>query len=174
MLRCGLALAGVNTWLKQEKAASLEEFGDGILNGNDVLALRLQDTKLLILSACETALGETKSGEGVKGLRRAFELAGVQSMICTLWRVRDESSFVLMREFYINLLSKNMDILRALSKAKEFIMNVTSRELYNYYLENGLIEEANELKANTKIDKADKKRFSHPHYWAGYIVQGKI
>ena len=160
MMRCGLAFAGAN-----------HDYINGILTGKEVLSLDLQETDLLVLSACETALGEARNGEGIKGLRRAFELNGVHTLICTLWRVNDEASAVLMWKFYSNLLEEGMDKLLALSNAKEYVRNITARKLYEDCKENGFEELAQQI-AKMGEDVADKKIYAHPYYWAGYILQG--
>lgn len=98
MRRSGLALAGANTW--SNGGAVPSEAEDGILDAEDVSALDLAGTELVVLSACDTARGEVHSGEGVFGLRRAFVLAGVQSLVMSLWKVDDDRTKELMIELY--------------------------------------------------------------------------
>jgi len=103
MLRSGLALAGANSWLQ---ANSLPiEAEDGILTAEDVSMMDLSYTELVVLSACETGLGDVLVGEGVFGLRRAFILAGAQTLIMSLWKVSDKETKDLMVDFYNRLLS---------------------------------------------------------------------
>ena len=103
MLRSGLALAGANTWLK---AGNLpEEAEDGLLTAEDVTGLDLLATELVVLSACETGLGQVHVGEGVFGLRRAFVLAGAKTLVMSLWKVPDEQTRELMEDFYGRLLA---------------------------------------------------------------------
>ena len=66
----------------------------------EVTALDLRGTDLVVLSACETAVGESLDGEGVMGLRRALYSAGANSTIMTLWPVNDESTVEVMDAFY--------------------------------------------------------------------------
>ena len=85
MLRSGLALAGINTWLKNHPM--IKEAEDGMLTAEDVAGWNLSNTELVVLSACETGLGDIVTGEGVFGLRRAFVLAGAQTLVMSLWKV---------------------------------------------------------------------------------------
>jgi CHAT domain-containing protein/tetratricopeptide (TPR) repeat protein len=103
LLRSGLALAGANTWLA--RGALPDEAEDGLLNAEDVTGMDLLATDLVVLSACETGLGEIKTGEGVFGLRRAFVLAGAKTLVVSLWKVPDEETQRLMTDFYHRILS---------------------------------------------------------------------
>jgi hypothetical protein len=102
MLRSGLALAGANTWLRAGNPP--EEAEDGLLTAEDVTGLDLLATELVVLSACETGLGQAHVGEGVFGLRRAFVLAGARTLVMSLWKVPDEPTRELMEDFYRRLL----------------------------------------------------------------------
>jgi CHAT domain-containing protein/tetratricopeptide (TPR) repeat protein len=103
LLRCGLALAGANTWIRTGSAHP--DAGDGILNGEDAAALNLAATELVVLSACETGLGDVHAGEGVLGLPRAFLLAGAKTVVMSLWKVPDEQTQLLMTGMYQRLLT---------------------------------------------------------------------
>ena len=92
LLRSGLALAGFN-----QRNSGNE---DGVLTALEVTGLNLRGTKLVVMSACETGLGDVQAGEGVYGLRRAFTLAGAQSQLMSLWSVSDRGTKDLMVEYY--------------------------------------------------------------------------
>ncbi len=103
LMRSGLVFAGANTWLKGEEAPAAAE--DGLLTAEDVTGMDLLGTELVVLSACETGLGEVRVGEGVFGLRRAFVLAGAKTLVMSLWKVPDEQTQELMVDFYRRLLA---------------------------------------------------------------------
>jgi hypothetical protein len=103
LLRSGLALAGANTWLQRGTLPAEAE--DGLLTAEDVTGMDLLNTDLVILSACNTGLGEIRTGEGVFGLRRAFVLAGAKTLIMSLWRVPDKETMELMEDFYRRVLA---------------------------------------------------------------------
>jgi CHAT domain-containing protein len=92
LLRSGLALAGVN--------ARRSGTDDGILTAFEAAALDLWGTRLVVLSACDTGVGEVKNGAGVYGLRRALALAGAETQVMSLWPVSDQGTRDLMIKYY--------------------------------------------------------------------------
>jgi len=96
-----IALAGAQSTLKSwgERQAPVPET-DGILTAEEVAALDLAGTWLVTLSACESGVGEARSGEGVLGLRRSFMMAGAENLLMTLWRVSDQTTPEIMADFY--------------------------------------------------------------------------
>jgi CHAT domain-containing protein len=95
LLRSGLALAGANV--------RSDTGDDGILTAMEAAGLNLWGTKLVTLSACDTGVGEVKNGEGVYGLRRAFVLAGAETLVMSLWPVSDRITRELMTRYYEGL-----------------------------------------------------------------------
>ncbi len=98
LLRSGLGLAGANL----RKSGPNQE-DDGILTAMEVAGLNLWGTKLVVLSACETGVGEVRTGEGVYGLRRALVLAGAETQVMSLWPVSDRGTRDLMISYYKTL-----------------------------------------------------------------------
>ena len=101
MRASGIALSGAQATLKAwSEGKAPDPQNDGILTAEEVAGLDLNGTWLVTLSACETGVGEVKSGEGVFGLRRAFMMAGAQNLLMTLWPVSDNTTTEIMAEFY--------------------------------------------------------------------------
>ena len=140
MNRSALALAGV---LQGQYASSTTQ--DGLLTAEEARSLNLDGTQLVTLSACETGQGELSAGQGIYGLRRAFLIAGAETLVTSLWRVSDDATGELMTLYYRKLLDRKhpSDRLEAMISAM--------RELRS---------------------RPDGAR-THPYYWAPFLVIGQ-
>jgi CHAT domain-containing protein len=143
-LLSGLALAGAN----QPDADD-----DGILTAEDVEALDLSGTRLVVLSACETGLGQAAGGEGLLGLQRAFAASGARTVIGSLWKIDDVVTRDLMERFYTNLWDKEMGKLDALREAQLWVLTERGTR--------GLEPE----------DETPSPRLP-PRYWAAFVLSG--
>lgn len=114
MLRSGLLLSGSASTLSGYNT-SPDESEDGILTALEVMTMDLSGTDLVVLSACETGLGEPQAGEGLLGLQRGFRIAGANSVLMTLWNISDAVTSEVMSYFYKNFLNggSHADALRA-------------------------------------------------------------
>ncbi len=116
LLRSGLILSGGNkAWQGEETAAGSE---DGILTAYEISNMNLTNTELVVLSACETGLGDIQGSEGVYGLQRAFKMAGAKYLIMSLWQVPDRATSVFMKTFYEKYLEDKMNIRDAFNKTQ--------------------------------------------------------
>lgn len=110
LLRAGIALAGANTAIAQGRH-------EGLVSAAKINGLDLRGTDLVVLSACDTARGDIRNGEGVFGLQRAFMYAGARTLVMTRWQVEDEAAKELMTDFY-RLWSTGLSKAEALRQAK--------------------------------------------------------
>jgi len=153
LLRSGLALEGAN----RRRGANGE---DGILTALEVTGLDLWGTKLVVLSACETGVGEVRNGEGVYGLRRALVLAGSESQVMSLWQVSDDATRDLMVAYYKRLTANEgrSDALRQVQlemlRGNKQLKGVEGRGL---------------LGVRSRAARGDHR---HPFYWAAFIQSG--
>ena len=110
-LLSGVAFTGANRTVSPDQ-------DDGILTAIEAQQLDLDGVELVVLSACETALGSAVSGEGLMGLQRAFQVAGSRTLVSTLWSVDDAATAMLVAEFYANLWERSLPRLEALRRAQ--------------------------------------------------------
>ena len=150
-IRSGLALAGAN---KRDG----KDGEDGILTALEASGLDLWGTKLVVLSACETGLGEVKNGEGVYGLRRALVLAGSESQVISLWQVSDEATRDLMVAFYKRL------------QAGEGRTTALSAVQLEMLRSNDQTRTGNGR--GLTLGRGSKRDRSHPFFWASFIQSG--
>jgi CHAT domain-containing protein/Tfp pilus assembly protein PilF len=139
LLLSGFALAGAN---HRDAAGPDEE--DGILTAEEIAALNLTKVQWAVLSACDTGLGEVRAGEGVFGLRRAFQVAGARTVIMSLWPVEEETGRQWMKALYENRFARGMSTIDAVHEA--------SLQVLRQHRAAGLS--------------------THPAHWAGFIASG--
>lgn len=119
LLRTGLVFSGVNCG--SEDTTGSHGMILGLLTSEEIAKMNLTHIGLVVLSACETGLGDVTSYEGVHGLQRAFKIAGVKEIIMSLWQVDDEATSRLMSEMYTNLLIRKQGPKEALLNAQHFM-----------------------------------------------------
>lgn len=129
LTRSGLLMAGANNALMGKQLP--EGVDDGILTAKEISQLDLQGTDLVVLSACQTGLGEIK-GDGVFGLQRGFKKAGVQSILMSLWKVDDDATKLLMTQFYKNLTSGTGKH-EALKQAQKYVRENKDKDYQDPY-----------------------------------------
>jgi tetratricopeptide (TPR) repeat protein len=151
MLLSGLTLAGFNS---RNEAPHPDD--DGLLTALELGGLDLYGTELVVLSACETGLGEVETGEGVFGLKRALTLAGSRTQIVSLWKVDDKATQALMTAYYGRLL-KGEDRVEALRQVQLDMLH-------------GRLAES----ADVVPDESDDVLvgWRNPYYWAAFVVSG--
>jgi CHAT domain-containing protein len=139
LLFSGLAMAGANRRLSVR-----DENDDGILTAEEVASVNLEGVEWAVLSACDTGLGEIRGGEGVFGLRRAFQVAGVRTVVISLWGVDDRSTQIWMEILYRVRLVNHLDTAESVREASlRFIR-----------------------------ERRAKGLSTHPFYWAGFVAAG--
>jgi CHAT domain-containing protein/tetratricopeptide (TPR) repeat protein len=105
LLRSGLLLAHCEPSLTGNPSTDTSSKEDGILTAQEAISLNLSKTEIVVLSACETGLGQINNGEGVYGLQRSFQQAGAKTILMSLWTVSDMATQEMMSKFYTYLLS---------------------------------------------------------------------
>jgi CHAT domain-containing protein len=185
MERCGLLFAGANNVLigSPERLKDVE-VNDGILTAKELSVLDFRNADIVVMSACETGLGEI-NGEGVFGLQRAFKMAGAKTIMMSLWQVSDDATRLLMTSFYRNL-SQGMSKREAFRSAQQEVRNYTTdgtsseergisgkeKKLNKGKMGGGnQPAEVSKQPAEGSQQKAEvSKPYASPYYWAGFIL----
>ena len=128
MTRSGLLFSGCNHAIHHEQIPDGVE--DGILTAQEISTLDLRGLDLVVLSACQTALGDIASGEGVFGLQRGFKKAGAKTILMSIDKVDDEATRILMVEFYNNLMSGKSKY-KSLKDAQKYLREYDNRKYDN-------------------------------------------
>jgi CHAT domain-containing protein len=149
---------------------------DGILTAEEVQSLDLRGTELVVLSACDTGLGQGRYGQGVLGLQRAFHAAGARAVIASLWKVDDAATSVLMEQFYTNLWVKKQQKLEALRQAQIAVLNdpgsVTKRRA-ELAKGRGIGETAAKLPEGGRVvPPSPRDTRGDPSLWAAFVLSG--
>lgn len=173
MTRSGLLFAGANHALKGKVLP--EGVDDGILTAKEISTLDLRGLDMVVLSACQTGLGEI-SGDGVFGLQRGFKKAGANTLLMSLWKVDDNATQMLMTQFYANLTSgksKFESLREAQRYVREYEVEVMESDddltPYQRYQER---KENDRLDVQLTIRKI--KPYASPKYWAAFILLDAI
>jgi tetratricopeptide (TPR) repeat protein len=131
------------------------------------------DADLVVLSACQTALGKETRGDGLLGFAQAFLSRGARSVVLSRWQVDDEATALLMVRFYQNLLGKRDGLkaplpkAEALAEAKEWLRNLSAKEVKVE------VERLPRGKAEKPVPlRKEARPFAHPYYWAAFVLIG--
>jgi CHAT domain-containing protein/Tfp pilus assembly protein PilF len=159
-LLSGLVFAGANSPPAVGK-------DDGILTAAEVSSLDLSKVETVVLSACETGLGQVAGGEGLLGLQRSFQVAGAKTVVASLWKVPDAATSELMQRFYENLWDKRMGKLVALREAQIWMLR---EGVKRPDLKRGLaLVTPEDSPTNTPPGAAT---VLPPFYWAAFVLSG--
>ena len=170
---------------------NVEDNNYGYISAKEIQYMDLKGTELVVLSACNTGLGENISGEGIYGIRRAFELAGCQTLLLTVEEVDDFNSAIFMKSFYERYNQTN-NIYQSFKDTKEYLKehglkelkelrDVFEKEMKNK-IKNPFIYTRNLNELNNRIEESETigqiVRKKNNQYiqedWNGFIIQGKI
>jgi CHAT domain-containing protein len=165
-LLSGVLFSGANVPRMPETIDDDLGTNDGILTADELGLLPLEGVQLAVLSACESGLGERAKGEGVLGIQRACQLAGVQSTIASLWKVDDQMTKQLMTIFYANMLKGQQSPLDALRSAQLAFLRGLRED------GGGLPSEVRGVDPPPDAVNAGASLRSLPYYWAAFTLSG--
>ena len=169
LTRSGLLFSGANNALTG--MALPENVEDGILTAKEISALDLRGLDLVVLSACQTGLGEI-TGDGVFGLQRGFKKAGANTLMMSLWKVDDNATQLLMSQFYENLIAgKNK--YESLRDAQRYVREYEPGEDTEVNTNRRSTSARRRQEAqNRQSQKTDKRErpYQSPEYWAAFIL----
>ena len=170
---------------------NVDENDSGYISAREIQYMDLKGTELVVLSACNTGLGENISGEGIYGIRRAFELAGCQTLLLTVEEVDDFNSAIFMKVFYERYNETN-NIYQSFKDTKEYLKehglkelkelrDVFEKEMKNK-INRHMVYTRNLKELNRRIEESEARgqivRKKNGEYvvedWNGFIIQGKI
>ncbi|MBA4192269.1 MAG: hypothetical protein C0467_30230 [Planctomycetaceae bacterium] len=165
MVMSGLVFAGANLPTTP---------GRGILTGEALIDRDLSGLELVVLSACETGLGDVAGGEGVYSLQRAFHVAGAKNVVVSLWKVPDAATAALMGEFYCALWDEKLPPILALQKAQLAIYRADPKQFADMArrgpgLGDADLDKTAKLIGKTPINKDGK---NSPAVWAAFTLSG--
>ena len=170
---------------------NVEDNNFGYISAKEIQYMDLKGTELVVLSACNTGLGENISGEGIYGIRRAFELAGCQTLLLTVEEVDDYNSAIFMKSFYERYNQTN-NVYQSFKDTKEYLKKyglVELKELRDVFekemknkIKNPFVYTRNLNELNKRIEESETigqiVRKKNNQYiqedWNGFIIQGKI
>ena len=150
-LLSGILMAGANRPPQPDR-------DDGVLTAIEAQHLDLAGTDLVVLSACETAVGTSTRGEGLMGLQRAFQAAGARSLVSSVWSVEDHATAALMDEFYANLWDRGLPRLEALRQAQLTL-------IHRFDPQRLVLSRPGEPQPKPQAPL-------HPIFWAGFTLSG--
>ena len=172
LTRSGLLLSGANIALKGNPLP--EGLEDGILTAKELAGLDLRGLDLVVLSACQTGLGEI-TGDGVFGLQRGFKKAGANTLLMSLWKVDDNATQLLMTQFYKNLLagkSKFESLREAQKYIRDYEVEIETTPDKRWQSEARQKEKQSKKPMPKEFKKI--KKYKDPFYWAAFILLDAI
>ena len=172
LTRSGLLLSGANIALKGNPLP--EGLEDGILTAKELAGLDLRGLDLVVLSACQTGLGEI-TGDGVFGLQRGFKKAGANTLLMSLWKVNDNATQLLMTQFYKNLLagkSKFESLREAQKYVRDYEVEIETTPDKRWQSEARQKEKQSKKPMPKEFKKI--KKYKDPFYWAAFILLDAI